>query len=127
MTVTVTLPAPPDGTLQRHRVVAIGFGGLIAANALKHAQLNIADALVFLTRITAQGTSHVVNATSLWVQVIPATAAVATTVGVLIALSVAVVGQRNRRVVAQSGSWWTGRIGNAGNALTTILAGNANP
>jgi hypothetical protein len=53
----------------------------------------ITDAVVFLTRITAQGTSHVVNQPSFWVQVIPATAAVATTIGMLIALYVAIVGE----------------------------------
>jgi hypothetical protein len=81
------------GTGRRRRVVAIGsgIGGLTAAKALKHSQANITDALVFLTRTTAQGTSHVVNQTPFWVQVIPGTAAVATIVGVLITLCVAVV------------------------------------
>jgi hypothetical protein len=84
---------PVHGTGRRHRIAVIGsgFGGLTATKALKHAQVNITDALVFLTRITAQGTSHVVNPTPLWVQVIPATTAVATTIGVLIALYVGVV------------------------------------
>ena len=143
MTVTATLLAPPEpyletellpttpdpvpGTGQRHRVVAIGFGlgGLTATKALKHAQLNITDALVFLTRITAQGTSHVVHQTSLWVQIIPVTAAVATTVGALIALSVAVVAELNKRVAAQARCWWTARIENATSAITTILAVDA--
>ncbi len=41
MTVSETSPAPPDGTGQQHRFVAIGFGfgGLIVAKALKHGQL----------------------------------------------------------------------------------------
>jgi len=88
-------PSPVHITGRRHRIVAIGsgFGGLTATKALKHAQINITDALVFLTRITAQGTSHVVNQPSFWVQVIPATAAVATTIGMLIALYVAIVGE----------------------------------
>jgi hypothetical protein len=102
--------------------IGSGFGGLTATKALKHAQVNITDALVFLTRITAQGTSHVVNQTSLWVQVIPATAAVATTVGVLITLSVAVVGELNKRVVGQARSWWTAGIENATSAIKTVLA-----
>jgi hypothetical protein len=119
-----TSPHPVAGTGRRHRVVAIGsgLGGLTATKTLKHSQLNITDALVFLTRITAQGTSHVVHQTSLWIQVIPATAAVATTVGVLITLSVAVVGELNKCVVGQNRSWWTAGIENATSAITTILA-----
>ena len=83
-----------------HRVVAIGsgLGGLTATKALKHDLVNIADALVFLTRITAQGTAHVHNRTSLWLQVIPTTAAVLTTVGVLITLYVTIVRERTRPV-----------------------------
>jgi hypothetical protein len=84
-------PGPVHITGRRHRIVDIGsgFGGLNATKALKHAPMNITDAVVFLTRITAQGTSHVVNHTPLWVQIIPATAAVATTIGMLITLYVA--------------------------------------
>lgn len=75
MTVTVTLPAPPEPYLEtgplratRHRIVAIGWGlgGLTATKALKYDLANITDALVFVTRITAQGTAHVHNPTSLW-------------------------------------------------------------
>jgi hypothetical protein len=119
-------PGPVHGTGRRHRVLAVGsgLGGLTATKALKHAQINITDALVFLTRMTAQGTSHVVNQTSLWVQVIPPTAAVAS-VGVLIAISVAVVGELTKRVVAHARSWWTARIGNTSNAVTAILAVDA--
>ncbi len=58
----IATPDTVHGTGGRHRVVAIGsgFGGLTATKALKHAQVNITDALVFLTRITAQGTSHLI-------------------------------------------------------------------
>jgi hypothetical protein len=112
MTATVTLPAPPEPHLGtgllpvtpgavhrsgwRHRVVAIGsgFGGLTATKALKHDLVNIADVLAFLTRMTAQGTAHVHNQASLWLHVIPTTAAVFTTVGVLIALSAAIIRER---------------------------------
>src|ERR1700738_3880523 len=82
-----------DMASRRHRFVAIGsgLGGLTATKALKHTQVNITDALVFLTRVTAQGTSHVANQTRLWLQVIPATAGVAATIGVLITLHVAIV------------------------------------
>ena len=81
-----------DVASRRHRVVAIGsgLGGLTATKALKHAQVNITDALTFLTRVTAQGTSHVLNQTPQWLQVIPA-AGVAATIGVLVALHVAIV------------------------------------
>ena len=76
MTATA-MPSTHQGSGRRHRVVAIGsgLGELTATKALKHDLVNIADALVYLTRMTGQGTSHVVNRTSLWVQVIPATAA----------------------------------------------------
>jgi hypothetical protein len=49
------------------------------------------DALVLMGRITAQGTSNGVNQLPLWLQEIQAIAAVATTVGVLIAVYVAVI------------------------------------
>jgi hypothetical protein len=97
MTVTA-MPDAAHGCGWRHRVVAIGSGlvGLTATKALKHDPVNIADALVFLTRITAQGTAHVHNRTSLWLQVIPTTAAVLTTIGVLITLYITIVGGRKR-------------------------------
>jgi hypothetical protein len=47
--------------------------------------------LLSVARISAQGTSDVVNQTSLWLQEIQAIAAVATTIGVLIALYVAAI------------------------------------
>ncbi|HTX98024.1 MAG TPA: hypothetical protein VME67_26270 [Mycobacterium sp.] len=115
------------------------------------------DALVSVGRITAQGTSDVVNQLPLWVQEIQAVAAVATTIGVLIALYVAIVREprkaaeerkhhkarfdalrraQGKRVAAQArkvfpssirtpmfgDSWWTVRIDNTSNAVTTILA-----
>jgi hypothetical protein len=88
-------------TGRRYRVVAIGLGlgGLFASRTLKLAQLNVTDALVFLASLIAHRTSHLVNDTSLWVRVIPATAAVAA-VGVLIALSVAVVAEHTKHHVA---------------------------
>ncbi|MGZ4583016.1 MAG: hypothetical protein ACXVYI_01430 [Mycobacterium sp.] len=49
------------------------------------------DTVVFVGRITAQGTSDVVNQLPLWIQELQAVAAVATTIGVLLALYVAVV------------------------------------
>ena len=110
-----------------------------------------------MAHISAQGTSDVVNQTSLWLQEIQAISAVATTVGVLIALYVAAIREprkaaaesrrhkaqmdalrraHGRRVTAQArkvfpssirtpmfgDSWWTVRIDNTSNAVTTILA-----
>ncbi|ORW90474.1 hypothetical protein AWB92_19815 [Mycobacterium sp. IEC1808] len=117
----------------------------------------INETVAFAGRITAQGASDVVNQLPLWLQGIQAVAAVATTVGVLIALYVAVVREprkaaeerrrhkaqidalrrvRGKRVAAQArkvfpscarapmfgDSWWTVRIDNASDAVTTILA-----
>jgi monoamine oxidase len=61
----VATPDTVRGTDQRRRVAAIGagFGGLTATKALRHAEVNISDVVVFLVRITAQGTSYVVNQT----------------------------------------------------------------
>lgn len=79
-----------SGTGQRRRIAAIGsgFGGLTATKALKHAELNITDALVFLVRIAARGASYVVNQTPPWLPAVPATAGLAASIGVLIALRV---------------------------------------
>ena len=86
----VATPDTVRGTDQRRRVAAIGagFGGLTATKALRHAEVNTSDVVVFLVRITAQGTSYVVNQTPLWLQVIPAIAGLAATIGALIALHV---------------------------------------
>ena len=86
----VTAPDAVYGSRLRHRVATLcsGFGGLTATKALRHAEVNITDAVVFLVRITAQGTSYVVNQTPLWLQVIPAIAGLAATIGALIALHV---------------------------------------
>jgi hypothetical protein len=104
MTATITLPAPPEPRLgtgalpvipgtpyrsePRHRVVAIGsgLGGLTATKALKHDLVTLTDAVAFLTRLTAQGTAHVHNQASLWLQVIPTAVAVLTMLGVLTSL-----------------------------------------
>ena len=91
MTVTAT-----PGAGRRHRVAAIslGFGGLTATKALKHDLVNIADALAFVMRIAARGTAHLHAQASLWLHVIPAPAAVLTTVGVLITLYAAIIHER---------------------------------
>jgi hypothetical protein len=115
------------------------------------------DASLSIGHIIAQGTSSAGDQLALWLQGTQAIAAVATTIGVLIALYVAVVreprkaaaehrrheAQRDalrramrKRVAAQArkvvsscvrapmfgDSWWTVRIDNTSNAVTTILA-----
>jgi hypothetical protein len=94
----VATPDTVRGTDQRRRVAAIsaGFGGLTATKALRHAEVNITDAVVFLVRIIAQGTSYVVNQTPHWLQVIPAIAGLAATIGALIALRVPRTPRRGR-------------------------------
>ena len=82
----VATPDTVRGTDQRRRVAGVcsGFGGLTATKALKHAEVNITDAVVFLVRITAQGTSYIVNQTPPWIQDIPAIAGLAAAVGAII-------------------------------------------
>lgn len=115
------------------------------------------DALECVDRITAQGATYAVNQPPEWLQVTQATAAVATTIGVLIALYIAVVREPRKaaeerrhhvaqmdalhraereRVAAQArkvvpscvrtpmfgDSWWTVKVDNASNAVTTNLA-----
>lgn len=82
----VTAPDAVYGSRLRHRVAALcsGFGGLTATKALNYAQVNITDGVVFLVRITAQGTSYIVNQTPLWLQDIPAIAGLAAAVGAII-------------------------------------------
>jgi class 3 adenylate cyclase len=57
--------------------------------------------LLSVARISAQGTSDVVNQTSIWLQEIQAISAVATTVGVLLALHVAAI-REPRKAAAES-------------------------
>ena len=115
------------------------------------------DASLLVGHITAQGASDAGDQLALWLQGTQAIAAVATTIGVLIALYVAVVREprksaaehrrheaqvdalrrgMRKRVAAQArkvvpsclrapmfgDSWWTVRIDNTSNAVTTILA-----
>jgi hypothetical protein len=86
----VATPDTVRGTDQRRRVAAIGagFGGLTATKALRHAEVNISDVVVFL--------AYVVNQTPLWLQVIPAIAGLAATIGALIALHVPRTPRRGR-------------------------------
>jgi hypothetical protein len=110
-----------------------------------------------VAHISAQATSDGVNQLPFWLEEVQAIAAVATTVGVLVALYVATIREprkaaeerrrhkaqmdalrqaHRKRIAAQArkvvpscartpildGSWWTVRIDNASDAMTTILA-----
>lgn len=79
------------------------------------------DTLVFAGRITAQDTSDVANQLPLWLQEIQAVAAIATIIGVLIALYVAVV--REPRKAAEEGKRHKAQIDAAsgGNVLRLKL------
>lgn len=94
----MTVTAMP-GTGRRQRVVAtgLGFGRSTATKALKHSEVDVTDAVAFLSRITGRGTGHVLNQMSLWPQAIPASAAAATTVGALIALYVTIAREPKNR------------------------------
>jgi CHASE2 domain-containing sensor protein len=109
MTITATLSAPPDVTGQRHAILAIGSGlaGLTATKALKLSQLNITDALVFVTRFVAQGTSRFVSQASQWTPVIPAVV----TLSILAALSVAAFANIAKLIAAQPNHRWTAPSG----------------
>jgi len=124
VTVTIMLPAPPAphlgarplpatpdaacGRCRRYRAMAIGFGGMTATKALKHFQINLTDVLVFLSRLTAQATSHVITPTSHMAEVVTATALTATLV-VYIALSATATVQYVKPVAAQAHLRWTSR------------------
>jgi hypothetical protein len=112
MTVTAPLPAAPEpylatgplpatpGTVKetgrRHRVVAVGSGlsRRTTMKALKHANVDTPDTLGFLMRITARGAAHVHTQTSLWLHVVPMTAAALTTAGMLVTLCIAIIRER---------------------------------
>lgn len=89
MTIATTLAASPGVAGQRHALLAIGSGltGLAAIKAIKFSQLNITDALVFVTGIAARGTSHFASQASHWTPFVPAVL----TASVLIALAVAAI------------------------------------
>lgn len=93
--------------------------------------------LVLADPVTVRCVSQVIGQPPQWLQVIQAVAAIATTVGVLLAVCVAVIRdprnatRQHRHHVERMNaldhfkfgeSWWTVKIDNAGNAVTTILA-----
>jgi hypothetical protein len=100
--VTATLTAPPESHLapgrgERHRVVALGagFGRQTATKALKHDE--IPDVLPFLMRLAGGGTAHVHNHATLWIHVVPTSAAGLTVAGALVMLYAAITRGRNRK------------------------------
>jgi hypothetical protein len=105
MTITATLSAPPDLSRPRHPILAIGSGlaGLTATKALKLAQLNITDALVFVTGMVVHDTSHLVRQASQWSPLFPA----AVTVSVLVALLAAAAIDVVKIIAVQPDSRWT--------------------
>ncbi|MGO9507724.1 MAG: hypothetical protein ACLPXZ_10390 [Mycobacterium sp.] len=82
-------------TVQRHRVVTLGsgYGRLTATKTLKHA--DHPDLFTFLLRIVGRGTADVHSHTTLWLQVLPPTAAVLTAAGALVTFGVAIIRDRN--------------------------------
>src|ERR1700753_1366583 len=87
MTAIATLSASRGAAGHRHALLAIGSGftGLTATKALKFSQMNVTDALVFVTRIAAQSMSHLASQGSQWTPFAPAVV----TASVLLALGVA--------------------------------------
>ena len=91
MTGTVMLQArsrAEQAADRRHGVVSTGSGlvRLTATRALKHAEMNALDTFAFVMRFAARGTAQVHSQASLWLHVIPTSAAVSVTVGLLVAL-----------------------------------------
>ena len=105
MTITATLSAPPEVSGQRHPIFAIGSGltGLTATKALKLAQLNITDALVFVTGMAVHAASHLVRQASQWTPLFPTAVTVSMLVALLAAAAINVV----KLAAAQPGSRWT--------------------
>ena len=105
MTVIATLSTSRGVAGRRHAILAIGSGltGLTATKALKFSQMNITDALVFVTRIAVQCTSHSVSQASHWTPFVPAVVKA----GVLIALAVLAVANIAELIAAQPSSRWT--------------------
>jgi hypothetical protein len=107
MTITATLSAPSDVSGQRYVIVAIGSGlaGLTATKALKLAQLNITDALVFVTGMAVHGTSHFVRQAWQWTPVFPAVV----TVSLLVAIGAAAAIDVVKLIAIRPDSRWTTR------------------
>lgn len=111
MNATMAVPAPPEPHLgtgllpaTRHRILAVasGLAGLTATKALKRDLVTIADALTFVMRFAARGTAHAHVQASLWLHVIPTTAATSTAVGALVAVYAAIIHER-KSAEAQKG------------------------
>ncbi|HUB58008.1 MAG TPA: hypothetical protein VMB04_22935 [Mycobacterium sp.] len=104
MTINATLSAPPDVSGQRYPILAIGsgFAGLTATKALKFAQLNITDALVFVTGVAVHDTPHLVRQASQWTPLVPAVVTLSVLVALLAATAIDVV----KLIAVQPDSRW---------------------
>ena len=102
MTVIATFSTSPGVAGQRRTLLAIGSGltGLIATKALKFSQVNITDALVFVTRIAVQWTSYFASQATPWTPFVPAVVKAT----VLIALAVVAVANIAELIAAQPSS-----------------------
>jgi xanthine/uracil permease len=120
MTITATLSAPPDVSGQRHVILAIGSGltGLAATKALKLAQLNITDAVVFVMGIAVHGTSHFVRQASQWTPVFPAVV----TVSVLVSIGAAAAVDVLKLIAVQPDSRWKTRSDDANGFVLRHIA-----
>jgi hypothetical protein len=111
MTIAATLSAPPHVSGQRHVILAIGSGlaGLTATKALKLSQLNVTDALVFVTGMAVHGTSHFVRQAWQWTPVFPAVV----TVSLLVAIGAAAAIDVVKLIAVQHDFRWTTRSDDA--------------
>jgi hypothetical protein len=67
------------------------MGRLATMRMLKHADVETPDTIAFLMRMTARGSAHIHNQTSLLLHVAPLGAAALTAVGMLVTLYVAII------------------------------------
>jgi hypothetical protein len=92
-TITATFSAPPVVSAQRHHIVAAGYGlvGLTAIKVLKFAQLNITDALVFVTGMAAHTASRLVAQAAQWTPGLPAVVMASVLVALVVAAAIDIV------------------------------------
>jgi hypothetical protein len=92
VTVITTLPATPSGVHDGGRRPRVsGMCRLATMRMLKHADAETPDTIAFLMRMTARGSAHIHNQTSLLLHVAPLGALALTAVGMLVTLYVAII------------------------------------
>jgi hypothetical protein len=74
------------------------MGRLATMRVLKHADVETPDTIAFLMRITARGSAHIHNQTSLWLHVAPVSAVALTAASMLVTLYVAIIHEPKRAV-----------------------------